>query len=257
MADVELLFTDCEVVTTDATFTGWVGVSEGRIESIGVNHPPRAQRVVNGKGRHLLPGRVEPHCHLRAASIDSELKEASHQAVAGGVTTLMPYMRAPQSYLDLVRDGPSPCRSTPCAMLRFHLQIQIPEHIAEIAACHERFGIRSFKVHIDSRRNPQFGLLPVDDGDLYLTMLAVRDFGGVVAVHCEDSEITRYLDQEIRSSGRTGLEAWQDVRPPIAEAADVNNVVYLAARLGCRVLIVHVSTADSSRPPSSTAIRAC
>jgi dihydropyrimidinase len=165
--------------------------------------------------------------------------------VAGGVTTLMPYMRATESYLQLVPEWTRLVREHSRCDVAFHLQIQIRAHLDEITACHEQFGISSFKIHIDARRNPNFGLLPVDDGDAYLAMLAARDFGGIVPIHCENSEITRYLDEQARKAGRVGLQAWADVRPPLAEASDVNNVVFLAAQLGCRVLIVHVSSDQS------------
>lgn len=246
MPDLDLVFDNCNVVTTSGVFFGWVGVEDGRIVAMGRADRPAAARVIDGGGQHLLPGRIEPHCHLRAQTFTEELVDSSQQAVAGGVTTLMPYMRATESYLDQVPEWSSAVTERSYADVLFHLQIQIPEHIAEIPLYRKRFGVKSYKVHIDSRHPISgFGLRPVDDGDVYLTMLAVREFDGLVAVHCENTEINRRLLDQIRGSGMTGLNAWANVRPPVAEASDVSNVVYLAAQLGCRVLIVHVSSQKS------------
>jgi dihydropyrimidinase len=101
-------------------------------------------------------------------------------------------------------------------------------------------------VHIDYRRpTGALDIEPVDDGDVYLALLAVRSFDGIVAVHCENTEITRYLLEDARASGAEGLAAWARARPPLSEASDVNNVVYIASTTGSRLLVVHVSASES------------
>jgi len=68
-----LLIRDAAVLTmnaADAVYDpGWVWVEEGRIDGVGRGQPPaafvsRAQRVIEGAGKALLPGLVNAHTHL-------------------------------------------------------------------------------------------------------------------------------------------------------------------------------------------------
>jgi dihydroorotase-like cyclic amidohydrolase len=246
MVDHDLVLADCEVVTPTSVFRGWVSVADGMISGVGHGDPPRGKRVIGGGGRTLMPGRIEGHCHLRSANFDEDVRQVSRQAAAGGVTVLMPFMRATESYLPLVPRWTQAVVAHSYCDVSFHLQVQAPMHVPEILECQQRFGIQSYKVHLDARHSiSDFNLEPVDDGDLYLAMLEVRQFDGSVAVHCENTEIARHLNERIRASGRADLAAWADIRSPIVEAADVNSSVFLASRVGCRLVVVHVSTMDS------------
>lgn len=68
-----LLIRDAAVLTMDAAGTvhhpGWVWVEDGRIEAVGGGRPPasftsRAERIIEGAGKALLPGLVNAHTHL-------------------------------------------------------------------------------------------------------------------------------------------------------------------------------------------------
>lgn len=69
----KLLLRDAAVLTMDATATvhhpGWVWVEEGHIGAVGDGRPPaayasRADRVLEGGGKALLPGLINAHTHL-------------------------------------------------------------------------------------------------------------------------------------------------------------------------------------------------
>lgn len=68
-----LLIRNAAVLTMDAADTvhdpGWVWIEEGRIDAVGSGRPPggfasRADRVIEGAGKALLPGLVNAHTHL-------------------------------------------------------------------------------------------------------------------------------------------------------------------------------------------------
>ena len=68
-----LLIRDATVLTMDAADTvhdpGWVWIEDGLISAVGESQPPagiasRAERVIRGAGKALLPGLVNAHTHL-------------------------------------------------------------------------------------------------------------------------------------------------------------------------------------------------
>ncbi len=82
------VFYNCNVVADGSVTLGWVKVGGGRIVAMGVgDDAPSGDRVIDGGGRHLFPGRIESHAHIRAPHFADDLAVMSRQALAGGVTT--------------------------------------------------------------------------------------------------------------------------------------------------------------------------
>jgi dihydropyrimidinase len=243
---LDTILTGGTLVLDDRTVDGWLGIDEGTIAAVGTGAPPPASATIDCSGKHVLPGRVEPHCHVRAGLLADDIERITREAVAGGVTTVMPYMRAKEPYSGLIPAWDEAVRTRAHCDVAYHLQLQTPGHLEEIADLHERFGIVSFKAHIDYRHPVgPLDIAPVDDGDVYLALQAVREFGGIVAVHCENSEITKHLVPRMQASGRADLAAWADAVPPVAEASDANAVVFLAKVVDARILLVHVSSPET------------
>jgi dihydroorotase-like cyclic amidohydrolase len=247
MAGYDLVIANCRVVAVDHVFHGWVAVRDGKIGSMGDGSPPRAEEVVDGKGYWLLPGRVDPHIHLGVHyPFDMDVEQTTAAAIAGGTTVLMPYNRAKRSYLEVYPDWERVIAERSYCDVLFHLQVQNPQHIEEIPTYRERFGIFCYKLHLDYRVREvaELDIEPLDDGDVYLTMRKCAQFGGVVALHCEDVEIVRYILPSIRATGRTDLQAWAEARPPFCEVADIHTMAYLSELTGCRALVLHLSAAE-------------
>jgi imidazolonepropionase-like amidohydrolase len=58
-----------------------VVLRDGRIESVGKNPPPAGVKVLDIRGRHLLPGLIDAHTHVSSL-------EAARRALESGVTTI-------------------------------------------------------------------------------------------------------------------------------------------------------------------------
>jgi dihydroorotase-like cyclic amidohydrolase len=238
----------CSIATSGEVFKGWLGITDGLFAAIGSSPDdvPNARRVIDADGLTALPGRIEPHLHLLGTSFDADVREASRQAAAGGTTTLMPMNRATQSYHELYPSWREAVKAHSLNDFVFQLQIQSPAHIEEIPEYRRDYGTPAFKLHLDYRvHDPVVSPLNIehlDDGDLYLTMLQVSRYGGFVSVHCENTEIALRTTEQIRATGRDGLLAWAEARPPICEATDIDLVASLASQLGCRAHVVHLSS---------------
>src|SRR2546430_15514780 len=106
MADrpLDLVVKNVRVVrpTTPAVETRDVGVKDGRIVRVAPDIAVAdAQRAYDGRGRLAFPGVVDAHTHVGIyGPLAEDAVRESHAAGSGGVTTMLPYFRPRQSYLD-------------------------------------------------------------------------------------------------------------------------------------------------------------
>jgi len=85
-------------------------------------------------------------------------------------------------------------------------------------------------------------LIKVDVGFLYDAFLAIREHGGIAAVHAEDDAIIERMKRRLVADERFGLESYALVRPDFAEEMAINDVGILARETGARAYAVHVSS---------------
>jgi dihydropyrimidinase len=112
---------------------------------------------------------------------------------------------------------------------------QIPDAIAR--------GITSFKFHYAYRRTSQGRT--TDDGDRLAAMRLIERHGGIALFHCENGEITDFLEDELGAAGKVGYEHYLASRPNIAEAEAVHRTMLLAELTGCPSYVVHTSARES------------
>ena len=193
---------------------------------------------VDCAGLIALPGLVDPHTHLRDPGTgESETIETGSRAAArGGYTAVcaMPnttpvadtaeicaYQRRRGAQVGLVDVVPVGAVS----------RGQRGEDLADLAAM-AAVGVRIFS----------------DDGSCVArsdlmrdALLTSRELGGLVAQHAQDPLLTAGAHVDAGIAQRLGLPGW----PGMAEAAIVARDAILAAEIGARVHICHVSTAQT------------
>lgn len=90
---------------------------------------------------------------------------------------------------------------------------------------------------------PEDLLLPPGNGAVYALFRRIAEIGGVLAVHCEDTEILRQASADLGHP----IETYGDqlaARPAVAEAVSVAVGAQLAAATGCRFHVVHLASAQ-------------
>ena len=92
MEKMDLLLTNGKIVTSDETFSGAIGVKDGKIAFIGQNALKiEAKNVIDVAGKYILPGVIDPHIHFQDPGF-TEREDFMHgtmAAAAGGVTTVL------------------------------------------------------------------------------------------------------------------------------------------------------------------------
>ena len=253
----DLVIKSARVVTHAGEFHGGVAVADGRIVAVGADEAlPAGAREIDAGGRPLLPGVIDPHCHLGVNyPYDEDMRTETAQAARGGITTILLYIRnKSESYLPFYAERRAVGEENVHIDFGFHFGIQRPEHIHELPRIVEETGVRSFKLYFGYEPDNPIGIVPATDGWVYATMRAMAKLGGVVSVHCENTGIATWLKDELIATGRQDLGAYTESRPAFCEVETVQRMITLSELTGCPLYVVHTTAAGA--PPLAEAARA-
>ncbi|MBK0419789.1 dihydroorotase family protein [Leucobacter sp. CSA1] len=261
MSEFDLLIKNVRVISAnDDPVTGDIAVKDGRIAEISASiDADRATEVVEGDGRLAFPGAIDAHQHWGIYNhLSEDAVSESRASAQGGVTTGINYTRTGQYYLN--EGGPyeefmpkvlGACEGRAHIDYAFHVAPMSKQHIDELPALAQEFGVTSFKIymfyggfglHGASSSQREFLMLPEDENyDIAHFEFVMRGVQKLreelpeyadeisLSLHCETAEIMRAYTQIVQSEGRlSGLEAYSAARPPHSEGLAITIASYLA-----------------------------
>jgi dihydropyrimidinase len=230
-----LVVTGGTVVTPAGALPADVVVAEGRVAA--VTEPGAAQPTterLDASGCLVLPGGVDPHCHVMA-----DVAAATRAAALGGTTTVLSFTNPDPG------EGAVDCLLRRRAALSaavvdvgLHAMFYVPDQAtaADLDAVRSA-GASGIKVFL---AYPELGIMWSTRGLFDLLTLAARA-DQVVQVHCEEGDVIDGLARAAVAAGRTGARVFAETRPPEAEAAAVARVLETAAITGATCYLTHVS----------------
>lgn len=241
----DLVIRNARVVRHDGEFHGGVAVKDGKIVLTGADDAlPAGHREIDAEGRVLMPGVIDPHCHLGVKYPYAEdMRTEMAAAASGGVTTALLYIRnLKPSYLPFYEERKAVGEENSIIDFGFHFGIQREEHIAEIPEIVAKTGVRSFKCYFGYEPDNPIGIVPATDGWVYAAMRILAKIpGGVINVHCENTQIASWMKNEMKATGRQDLAAYTESRPALCEVETIRRMIFLAERTGCSLHLVHTS----------------
>lgn len=241
----DLVIKNARVIRHDGEFMGGVAINDGKIVLTGSDMELiSAKRCIDAAGKVLMPGIIDPHCHLGVKyPFDEDMMTETAAAASGGVTTVLLYIRNLQpSYLPFYEERRRVGEQKALIDFGFHFGIQREEHIAEIPAIVEKTGVRSFKCYFGYEPDNPIGIVPANDGWVYAAMrILAKTPGGVINVHCENTQIATWMKNEMKATGRQDLAAYTESRPAFCEVETIRRMIFLAERTGCPLHLVHTS----------------
>jgi dihydropyrimidinase len=261
----DIVFRNGLVVTPRGTIEGGAAIVDGKIAAVGRDaFLPSAEREIDLAGNYLMPGAIDPECHLGShRALADDFQSETRAAAAAGVTTwgMQLVSLAITGGADKVKgpaDIPSFTRAMPfyyeaarTAAIDYFLTpiLGTDEHVAEIPYLAREHGISSFKLHLQMQ-GPWKSSWPAysfDDGSIYNVFAAVAKLGApaIALLHCENWEIARVLQERLVATGRTDMGAWDDRSPAFTEAGHARTYLYYARIAGCPIYIVHATTAET------------
>jgi len=242
---VDLIVDNAHIVTHASEAFGAIAIDRGKIVAIGQRDAlPEASRVIDCSGRTVMPGLVDPHCHLGVNyDYDDDMHTETVAAARGGVTTILLFARNPDgSYIPFYRDRKARGEEQASIDFGFHFGIQREDHIAEIPEVSAATGVQSFKCHMGYEPGNPIGIVSSTDAWIYAAMRQAALLPrGVVSVHCENTELVTLLKKEMAGSPRQDLAAYTDSRPSFVEEEAIARVIRFAEATRCPLYIVHTS----------------
>jgi allantoinase len=219
---------------------------DGRVREVapGLKSQADADELTDLTGYLVLPGAIDPHVHFEeAGGLDREdFASGTQSAAAGGITTVFdhPLGEPPITTAGLLR------RKRDSVAGRAHVDFglwggAVPGNTSEFAcmAGDGAFGFKAFMIGSE----PSYPSL--DDAQLLDAMCEVARIGSIMLVHAENATIIDRLGARLRAAGRRDGIAHAESRPPISEIEAVARAATLACHAGCRLEIVHLSTAGA------------
>jgi len=227
----------------------WIGVKDGIIIAIS-KEKLDAEKVINAKGKIVLPGTIDPHVHIRAPGHDERetFESGTKDAALGGVTTVieMPISTPPPHSPELVQ------RRMDIASQQVVVDIAFfgaagTDCMEDIIPC-AKSGIVAFKTFLHEappgRKEEFIGLTAPNTGDQYELMEKVAQTGIIIGFHAENNDMINKNIAKLRREGKTSPLYHGRSRPPVVEIETAAKILLFAEKIGTKVEICHISTPE-------------
>jgi dihydropyrimidinase len=241
----DLLIRGGTVVTAADAYPADVAIRAGRIVAVG-EALGGAREEIDATGLQVLPGGIDVHTHLDAATADGvtsadDFESGTAAAACGGITTICDYaFQAPgQSLAQAVETWKAKAAGKAHIDYGFHVAPAeaTPERLAELPAL-VAAGYPSFKVFMIR----EWGI--GEEGILRL-LEAARACGALVNIHAEDGEMLRHAGERLLADGKRDPRYYAESRPALAEAEATRRAIAYAELVGAEIYIVHVSCREA------------
>src|SRR4029077_17587534 len=167
-----------------------IGDEGGTIAANEDHGGPGGQRL-DASGCYVLPGGVDPHCHLMPG-----VHPATAAAARGGTTTVLSFTRPAAGESDLaalLRNRAELERDGAVTDVGLHAAIYDPEHVGyDELSVMNRAGAAAIKIFL---AYPELGIM-CSTRRLYELMRAARGLGLLVQDHCENATLHAALHEE-------------------------------------------------------------
>jgi dihydroorotase len=239
----KILILNANIVNEGRIFSGDVLIENGFIAEIGSNLSSRAaEKVIDAKGRYLLPGIIDDQVHFREpglthkATIYSEAKAA----VAGGVTSFMEMPNTVPNTLTQELLAEKYARAAQTSLANYSFFMGVSNDNLQEALKTDPNNVCGLKVFMGSST----GNMLVDNEKTLEEIF--KNAGMLIATHCED-------EQTIRKNTALAKEKYGDnpspsihplIRNEEACYSSSSLAVSLAKKFNSRLHILHISTEE-------------
>lgn len=233
------------IITAENEYRGDILIEDEKITAIGLDLKEAADKVIDARGKYVMPGGIDQHTHFEALCTTGDKDTAGYETtkavIVGGTTTIVDYapqdpgkglLESAQYRIEHRAKGKS------CVDYALHALITEPteEMYREISQLPQH-GISSIKAFMAYKGSP----LHVDDGTLLRVMEESKKAGVTVFIHAENAEIIDMLQKKFIAQGKTAPRYHIESRPPLVESEATRRAIYLAEQIDVPIYIVHIS----------------
>jgi allantoinase len=220
------------------------GVSSGRIVAVGETLAGSAKQEIDAQEMLICCGVIDSHVHFNEPGRThwEGFATGSRAAAAGGTTTVfdMPLNSHPPVIDGAAFDAKHAAAEAE-SLVDFGLWGGlVPGNLDELEVLRDR-GVVGLKAFMCNSGIEDFAA--ADEATLRAGMKRAAALDLLVAVHAESERMTAELTGRIRAEGGAGVRDYLRSRPIEAELEAIRCAIDLAGETGCRLHIVHVSSA--------------
>jgi dihydropyrimidinase len=247
MMTADLVIHGGVVVNSGGRFPATVVIGDGRVLALlGPDEPlPDAAETIDATGRLLLPGGVDPHCHVDTAlgefSTTDDYQQTSTAALHGGTTTIVDFAMptGSESPLQAVAERSELARQSRCSVALHAVVRSWDDSTADQLRQLVADGVVTVKLFTTYRDK-----LMVSPDVVLAVLATLRDLGGLAFVHAESNHIIESVQAAQAAKGRIGSADHAASRPEISERAAVAEVLAIAEAIDAPVYFVHQTTPE-------------
>ena len=236
---MSILIKNGQIVLNDKIISSDILIEGDKIKKIAPSIDTKAAKTIDAKGKTIMPGFVDMHCHLREPGLEykEDISSGTKSAAAGGFTSIccMPNTdpvldnAALINYIKYKAREVSKVKVFPIGAITKGLKGQ------ELAEMGKMKQVGAIAVSDDGR--------PVDSASLLKNALEYAKGHDILTIcHSEDSTLAH---GGFVSEGKNATIAGLKAIPKSAEDIAVARDCLLALETGARVHIAHVSTKTS------------
>lgn len=246
LSQAELAIVGGTVVTGDWMGSATVLINGGQIIGLvdgdETGAGSGAGRVINASGHFVMPGGVDPHCHVanrhgEFRTLD-DFESASRAALLGGTTTIVDFaipsggqspMEALQVKLELGKASRCDYALHGCIVGAEPDPEGVVRQLAES-------GVRTVKLYTTYRNEVMVSMDTIER-----VMKALKQYDGLVYIHAESNDLIEAAQAEAANRGAVSASSMHETRPAAAEEDAVSEILKMAERTGAPVYLVHQS----------------
>jgi dihydroorotase len=237
------LITNAEIVNEGRRLHGDVAIRDGRIDRIGASITARrGDRVLDARGRWLLPGMIDDQVHFREPGLThkADIESESRACLAGGITSSMEMPNTKPPAIDRASLESKYARAAEVSRVNYSFYLGATNDNLEAIRSLDPLAAPGIKVFMGAST----GNMLVDDP---ATLDAIfRDAPVPIITHCEDTPMI--LANEAKARERWGENIPADQHPLIrsreACVKSTKLAISLARKHDTRLHVLHISTAD-------------
>ncbi|HSG00334.1 MAG TPA: dihydropyrimidinase [Vicinamibacterales bacterium] len=235
------------IVTASDQYVGDVLIDGEKITTIGSSLTMAADRVIDARGKYVLPGGIDVHTHLDmpfggTVSAD-DFQTGTIAAAHGGTTTIVDFaiQYKGQTLHDAWETWMKKAEGKAAIDYGFHMiMTDLTDQVEQEMDALVSEGVTSFKLFMAYP-----GVFMLDDASIFRAMLRTGKNGGTICMHAENGGVIDVLVKRALAEGRTAPKYHALTRPVRAEAEATHRAIALAEIADVPVYIVHLSAAEA------------
>jgi dihydropyrimidinase len=222
-------------------------IEDGKVSMIARTIEVEADRVIDAKGRLVIPGGIDPHTHMElpfgGTFASDDFETGTVGAAHGGTTTIIDFavQSRGQSLNQALDNWMAKAEGKTSIDYGFHLICtDLPDaRLPEMRGMIDQ-GVSSFKLFMAYP-----GVFLVDDATIFKAMQTAGGSGGLICMHAENGVVIDEIVKQALAQGHTAPKYHALTRPTKAEAEGVHRAIAIADMAEAPVYIVHLSSSDA------------